>query len=194
MPALGCHRPAGKVPARLRNGLASISRRCQGGRAPGLPLGAVTSPASSWAAPVCPEASLCPQLTPRPRQRAARCPASPARQAAAGSSQTYSFPTAYASRRGDVMGRLHRGQPAGAALRLRPRLQRAAGDAPSRPASAGAQAHTANCCVPVSFAGRRNQAVTLHHLHTAPEARSGIDRPKGRDHGNKSSSRSGLGP
>lgn len=69
--------------------------------------------------------------------------------------QTYSFPTAYASRRGDVTGRLQRGQPAGAALQPRPRLQRAAGDAPSRPASTGAQAHTANCLVPVSIAGWR---------------------------------------
>lgn len=99
-------------------------------------------------------------------------PTSPASQAAAGSSQTYSFPTAYASRRGDVMGGFTEVSPrAGAALRPRPRLQRAAGDAPPRPSWTRAQAHSANCRVPVSFAGWRAQAATLHHLHTAPEAR-----------------------
>lgn len=66
-----------------------------------------------------------------------QAPRAPQTRQLAGSSQTYSFPTAYASRRGDVTdlrSTRSAGGRAGAALGPRPRPRRAAGDAPSRPA------------------------------------------------------------
>lgn len=112
-------------------------------------------------------------------------PASPASQATAGSSQTYSFPTACASRRGDVTG--------GAFNQVSPRARRSGpGPASSqrretpRPALPGRRASAQGWCrVPMGFAGRRTPVATLHHLHTAPGARrSGVDG-RGETHENK---------